>query len=133
MNEQRAEHNLHRQGNRVYATQKFMTYIARLTGPPDNATLSPKQATIPFALNTRRLSKDDLTVLVRLPDENAKWPTADGRYYRGLGYVTPQWTGAYEFTVELPVSTHGKGTYAIQLGAQGNRSVGQKQFTFNVK
>ena len=124
---------LHRQGNRIYATQKFMSYVARLTRPADNDILSPEQAEVSFALNTQRLSKDKLTVLVRIPDKNAKWTNADGSYYRGLGYVEPQWTSEHEFTVELPVSAHGKGTYAIQLGARGNRSVGQKQFSFYVR
>ncbi|MCF7915426.1 MAG: CAP domain-containing protein [Spirochaetaceae bacterium] len=123
---------LHQQGNRIYATQKFIGYIARLTGTADKTTLSLEQPVIQLALNSHRMTKDKLTVMVGLPDKNAKWPTPDGSYYRGLGYVKPLWTKEHEFTIELPVATYGKGTYTIQLGAQGNRSVGQKQFTFYV-
>ncbi|MFO7730832.1 MAG: CAP domain-containing protein [Spirochaetia bacterium] len=123
---------LHQQGNRIYATQKFITYIARLTGTADKSKLSLEQPVIHLALNTDRVTKDKLTVMVGLPDKNAKWPTQNGSYYRGLGYVKPHWTKEHEFTIELPVATYGKGTYTIQLGSQGNRSVGQKQFAFYV-
>ena len=123
---------LQQQGNRIYATQNFISYIARLTSPEHEATLTQDQAEIRFVLNPLRVDPEDLTVLVRLPDKNTKWPTANGSYYRGLGYVEPRWTGEHEFRVELPVSTYGKGTYAIQLGGQGDRSVNQKQFIFCV-
>ena len=124
---------LHRKDNRIYATQKFISYIARLSGTQEGSTLALNEATIPFVLNAHRLDKEKLTVLLRLPDENAKWPTGDGRYYRGLGYITPQWSAEHQFSVELPISAYGKGTYSIQLGAQGTGAVQQKAFTFHVK
>lgn len=117
---------LSRAGNRIYATQKFMRYLARLDHVSDGASLPPNEPVIQFTVNPALQIKDALVIRIDLPDPEARWPLPDNRYRVGYGFVEPEWVDENRFVVRLPVETYGPGTYAIRLGEDGgNRTYGQ--------
>lgn len=124
---------LSRVGNRIYATQKFMSYIARLESISDGETLDADDPNIEFRLNPGIRNPRDLVVRVDLPDDTARWSTGDNRYYTGFGYVEPDWRDAMRFAVNLPVDTYGPGRYAIRLGNRGGTATQTRTFHFSVE
>ena len=104
--------------DRIYATQTFSTSVVRM-----ESTLAPEvkegeylslrfQFLAPFPTK-------ELSVFLHAPDPNARIPAGEGRVtYIGKGPLTPQWSDAQHFRVEIPVA-YGLGTYRLLFGQNG--------------
>lgn len=120
-------------GNRIYATQKFMRYIATLVSHSDDEIMHSNEPAIHLALNPQLARDQDVVVRVGLPDPEARWYRADGRFYRGIAFVAPEWISENEFAVRLPTEEYGPGTYTVRLGVSGGTATFSEEFTFQVR
>ncbi len=103
-------------GEQVYATQEFSELVAALIGDAPGEV--PFGAEI--ALRFRFLGGFDkrrLTVVIHVPDREAKFFISRDRYATGAGPLTPVWEGDI-FTVRIGCNK-GRGIYNLTMGKDG--------------
>ncbi|AFG36981.1 CAP domain-containing protein [Spirochaeta africana] len=123
---------LHRSGNRIYATQKFMNYIVAKDHTHDSINLSQDTPALRFALNPgRELSRSRLVVRISLPDPSTRWETPGGRFYTGMMFAQPTWIDDTTFEITLPVE-YGPGTYRVHFGDRGGNRTNTTAFPYRV-
>jgi len=124
---------LHRSGNRIYATQKFMRYIVAKNDPFSSGIVRADDPIISFRVNPGlNLSRSDLVVRVSLPDPNAQWTTESGRSYMGVMFPDLIWIKEDLVNISLPVE-YGPGTYRIHFGTQGGTRTLAAAFEYTVE
>lgn len=124
---------LYQHGDRVYGTQKFMLYTARLVDLHDGDSLPASDPSIEFEVNPRLEDAVDLVVRVDFPDSSARWETEGGRFYTGVGFPDAEWTDSGRFIIRLPIEEYGTGTYSVRLGTDGGNATSTDTFSFRVE
>ena len=123
---------LHRSGNRIYATKKFMGYVVARDQDTLPSEISIEDPVLSYQLNRAlEVSQDDVVVRVSLPDPGARWTSSDGRIYTGFMFAQPEWRDASSFSIVLPVE-FGPGTYRVQFGTQGGNRTSTEAFSYTV-
>lgn len=120
-------------GGRVFATQKFMDYLAEIVDPEPGAVLHADDPRVTLRVNLRRVRPERFVVRVNLPDPRARWELPDRRYYSGFGFLDAEWTSADHVVVELPVDRYGPGTYSLQFGDRGGHSTYDRRVEYTVR
>ncbi len=100
-----------------YATQEFLNPVARLEGhiPPLQAGKESQPIAFRFMGDFPR---ENLTIFLRFPDENAVYHVDRERFFRGVAPVAPSWISGDLFQVRLPLSG-GRGRYVITMNHDG--------------
>jgi uncharacterized protein YkwD len=124
---------LHRSGNRIYATQKFMRYIVAHDDAVTSRVVPADDPIVRYHINPGlKVSRSDFVVRVSLPDPNARWTTDNGSFYRGIMFPDPIWIDETVVEIVLPVE-YGPGTYQVHFGTQGGNGTSTTAFEYTVE
>lgn len=105
-------------GQKVYATQNFTAALVQLLDPLPSSVSSGPPVTLRFRL-LAEFPKEALSLYIKVPDAQARFPVGGGTFYVGGGPLQPSWESGDIFSVKIP-TTHGTGTYQLNIGNNGS-------------
>ncbi|MGV3524538.1 MAG: CAP domain-containing protein [Candidatus Sericytochromatia bacterium] len=105
-------------GQKVYATQNFTAALVQLLDPLPLSVSSGPPVTLRFRL-LAEFPKETLSLYLKVPDAQARFPVGGGSFYVGGGPLQPRWESDDVFSVTIP-TTHGAGTYQLNMGNNGS-------------
>jgi hypothetical protein len=118
-------------GRQVYATQLFSGMVAELLEPglPLHVRVGEKRL-LRFRFHDES-PRDDLMVLLEVPDRQAWVSAGNGRFTRGAAMLTPQWESTTDFRVIFSAQ-YGRGRYRICVGRASTSQYCQPGIDLNV-
>lgn len=100
-----------------YATQTFGDLIAHIINKPPRPIRYGTEHRFLFQF-LGDFPRENITIFIRFPDENAHFYLPDGSYYTGMGVYEPTWEGN-RFSLSITFDK-GRGEYELLMGKDGS-------------